>query len=60
MQSQQQAVDDAFLDMREKEMNSIAKSINELNQLFRDISSFVVITSFNNLLNYPLVTRLEA
>ena len=42
MQSQQQAVDDAFLDMREKEMNSIAKSINELNQLFRDISSFVV------------------
>jgi len=41
-QAQQQAVDDAFLDRREKEMTNIAKSINELNQLFRDISSFVV------------------
>jgi len=41
-QQQQQAVDDAFLDRREKEMTNIAKSINELNQLFRDISSFVV------------------
>jgi len=52
MQSQQQAVDDAFLDMREKEMNSIAKSINELNQLFRDISSFVVEQGYFSLQIY--------
>ena len=41
-QSQAMAVDNAFLETREKELNSIAKSINDLNQLFRDISEFVV------------------
>jgi syntaxin 16 len=42
MQSQSQALDDSFLEIREKELNNITKSINDLNQLFRDISEFVV------------------
>lgn len=41
-QSQAMAIDNAFLETREKELNNIAKSINDLNQLFRDISEFVV------------------
>lgn len=41
-QRQELALDTEFLDKREKELNKISKSINDLNQLFRDISSFVV------------------
>lgn len=41
-QSQEMALDNSFLETREKELNNITKSINDLNQLFRDISSFVV------------------
>ena len=41
-QRQELALDTEFLDKREKELNKISKSINDLNHLFRDISSFVV------------------
>jgi len=41
-QSQEMALDNSFLETREKELNNITKSINDLNQLFRDISEFVV------------------
>ena len=41
-QRQELALDTEFLDKREKELTKISKSINDLNQLFRDISSFVV------------------